>query len=57
MSPEYVLPMSSENSVTYVPGWFVFVTELAADLLGVPLHHVAQVEQITLKPPPRHDVQ
>ena len=24
MSPEYVLPMSSEDSVTYVPGWFVF---------------------------------
>ena len=23
MSPEYVLPMSSEKSVTYVPGWFV----------------------------------
>jgi len=22
MSPEYVLPMSSEDSVTYVPGWF-----------------------------------
>jgi hypothetical protein len=22
MSPEYVLPMSSENPVTYVPGWF-----------------------------------
>ena len=25
MSPEYVLPMSSENPVTYVPGWFEFL--------------------------------
>ena len=25
MSSEYVLPMSSEYSVTYVPEWFKFV--------------------------------
>jgi len=50
MSPEYVLPMSSEDSVTYVPGWFVCLPLVAQPDLHVAGPASTMVKRIRRRP-------